>query len=43
LAQELGKAAQQHLDAATARLPALDRARSDLDQLMSSDDDGFLG
>ena len=42
LAQELGKAAQQHLDAATARLPALDRARSDLDQLMSSDDDGFL-
>jgi len=42
LAQGLGKAAQENLDAATARLPALHRARSDLDQLMSSEDDGFL-
>jgi len=42
LAQELEKAAQQRLDAATARLPALHRARSDLDQLMSPQDDGFL-
>lgn len=42
LAQERGKAAQRHLDAATARLPALHRARRDLEQLMSSEDDGFL-